>query len=123
MNQVEWGWPVQTRKIYLRPSARSLLEKAPTQVASLLAQYLNLIERFAQSQKVEASRTEISGYQDPEDGSRQLMITHKVGLSPDELRGYRAYLGTVIEEWVRGLSPDELDLIQEWFILEVVSNH
>jgi hypothetical protein len=113
---------VQTRKVYLRPSARSLLENAPTRVAALLAQYLNLIEGYAQLKKVKSCRTEVSGFQDPEDGSRQLMITHMVGLSQDDLRTYRGNLGTVIEEWVRGLSPEELDLMQKWFILEVVPN-
>lgn len=113
---------MQTRKVYLRPSARSLLENAPARVANLLAQYLNLIEGYAQLRKVQACRTEVSGYQDPEDGSRQLMITHKVGLSQDEIRHYRSHLGTVIEEWVRGLTPEDLDLMQEWFILEVVPN-
>ena len=111
---------MKTRKVYLRPSARALLESAPTRVASLLAQYLNVIEGYAEIRKVEASRTEVSGYQDPEDGSRRLMITHRVGLSPVELRDYRASLGAVIEEWVRGLSQGDLDLMQQWFILEVV---
>lgn len=113
---------MQTRKIYLRPSARLLLETAPIQVATLLAQYLNLIEGYAQRQGVEASRTEVAGYQDPEDGSRGLMITHRVKLPPEETRAYRSHLGTVIEEWVRRLSGEEVDLMREWFILEVISD-
>lgn len=110
---------MQTRKIYLRPSARSLLEVAPIQVATLLAQYLNLIEGYAQEQGVEVARTEVAGYQDPEDGSTRLLISHRVRLSPEETRAYRSYLGPEIEEWLRGLSQEQIDLVQEWFVLEV----
>ncbi|MHB0869456.1 MAG: hypothetical protein ACYC5J_08380 [Chloroflexota bacterium] len=111
---------MQTPKIYLRPSARPLLEAAPAGVATLLARYLKLLEGYAQGQGVQVSRTEVAGYQE-EDGSRGLMITHRVRLSPDETRVYRSHLGTEIQNWVSGLSREEVDLVQEWFILEVKS--
>lgn len=107
------------RKVYVRPSAQELLQGAPARVGSLLAQYAKLVEGYAEQAGVTGTRTEVLGYTDPEDGSRQLMIAHLIQMPQVDAKTYRAQLGTAIEAWVRGLAEADLDLVQEWFILDV----
>ena len=96
-----------------------MLESAPNRLAALLAQYLNLIEGYARKQGVPDSKTEVAGHEDSGDGARRLLVTHRVGLPPEDLPAYRSYLGRALEEWIRGLPAADLDLVQQWLVVEV----
>jgi hypothetical protein len=46
------------------------------------------------------SGSEVSGFTDPEDGSRELVLTFSVGLSLAERLELRDRVGTSVDEWV-----------------------
>lgn|GEM_PF-1930205 len=110
---------MENRKVYLKPSVAPVLERAPRQLPVLLARYVNAVDGCAQRLGIQVRLTEVAGCRDPEDDSPRLTITHTVRLSEIEVRGYRSHLGTQIQAWLQGLSPEDVKLVEEWFSLEV----
>ena len=103
----------------VQPSAYPLLSKA---VYTLLRGYLELLDRYAREQSIPVDRVEIGSFQDPEEGTQQLVIAQWVGLSPQEAMEYWQRVGETVQLWVRGLPEVEATRVAEGISLEVYSD-
>lgn len=113
---------MESRKVYVKSTVASVLERAPEQVPVLLAQYLNVVDSCAQELGIQLRLTEVAGCLDPGEECRRLAIIHTVRLPQIEFRGYQHYLGVEVATWLQGLPPEQVALVDEWFSLEVRSD-
>lgn len=98
------------------PSATPLLTE---ELCPLVVDYISALERHAREHGVRTDSVEISGFQDPEDGGEELVITQHVDLAEDDVMPCWHGAGNALETWVKGLAKDKAQRVAEWIALEV----
>ncbi len=89
-------------------SARPLLT---ARVLTALKRLLPVMNQVAGRDGVQILRTDITGYVDPEDGSRELVITQLVGLEADAALRYWDRLGSAVQQWSSSLSATQAEIL------------
>lgn len=103
----------------IHPSAGPILAG---EIEPLLRGYLQVVEGFAQRHSIPISKVEISGFQDPEEGSQQLVVAIWMRLpTKDAMERWHA-MGRALENWVNGLPELEAETVAEWIAMEVYSD-
>lgn len=115
-NTASWQWVTSIfndsveriqPNIFIDSSAMPLLNLANMR---LLNQYMPKLVQLAKEKNVPVTKIELSGFIDPEENSKELVITEWVNLNVQAALDYWDKLGVSIESWVGSL-PEELKKI------------
>lgn len=107
----------QAPKLVTQPSAKSMITD---RVQATLDKLLPLIQRAARRSYIQVSKVEVSGFVDPDDETKQVVVTQWINAPSYIALKYWDRLGLLIEDWIKSL-PDELARIaNERIAIEVL---
>lgn len=100
-SQVTAAASAEGPSLFVDPSALNLL---PGDI-SVLARFLQFVQRDVLQEHVPVSRMEIRGSADPEDDTSQIVVRLWIrGISENEIRQYYLDLGARVDRWTAHLS-------------------
>jgi hypothetical protein len=97
-------------------SARPFMTR---RIMSVLKRLLPVMNQAAADAAVQVLETEIHGYVDPEDGSRELVITQRVRLGADAAMQYWDRLGAAVQHWASSLTDSRAATLVDQIAIEV----
>ncbi len=109
------------KRVIIKPMLQILPSAKPfvtDRVQILLDKLSHLLTQAARRYGIPAERIVVSGYVDPEEDFKQVVITQFVNLPAEEALAYWNKLGLLIADWEKAL-PDSFTPVMENIAVEV----